>query len=74
MKQIRKFCIKYTVKEWTWYNQKNGHRYVFPHKEDVEHFGYYVGKSQKYYKKMLKKMGAKNIQIIEKRVSIKEDN
>ena len=74
MKQIRKFCITYTVKELTWYNQKTGRRYILPHKEDVEYFGYYVGKSQRYYKKMLKKMGAKNISITEKRIKVEEDN
>ena len=74
MKQIRKFCIKYTVNELTWYNQKTGRRYILPHKEDVEHFSYYVGKSQKYYKKMLKEMGANNISIVEKRVKVEEGN
>jgi len=74
MKQIRKFYITYTVHESTWYNQKTGRRYIIPHKEDVEHSGYYVGKSQKYYKKMLRKMGAKDISIVEKRIKVEEDN
>lgn len=70
MKQIRRFCIKYTVKEWTWYNPKNGHRYILPHKEDVKHFSYHVGKSQKYYRSELEKYGAKNIEITEYRTKI----
>ena len=74
MRQIRKFWITYTVRELTWYNQKTGKRYIIPRKEDVEYSTYCIGKSQKYYKKLLNKMGAKNISITEKRVNVEEDN
>lgn len=71
MKQIRRFSLDYTVNEYAHYNE-NGRRYFIPRKRDVHYHHYAVGKSQRYYKQMLNKMGAKNITIKETRVKVGE--
>lgn len=69
MKQIRRFLLDYIVNGDTYYDEK-GRNCVIPVKRDVHYHHYVVGKSQRYYKQMLNKMGAKNITIKETRVKV----
>lgn len=71
MKQIRRFLLDYTVKEWTHYTENGRHCFI-PIQRDVHYHHYAVGKSKRYYKQVLMGMGAKNVTIKETRVRVGE--